>query len=60
MFRQCDVTDGSADTLGGLREFKQIFLLISMQLLMKAITQRESDVTYKIMFNIPNTQVHAH
>ena len=37
--------DGSADRSGDLREFKQIFLLISIQVLMKAITQCESVVT---------------
>ena len=63
-FRQYDVTDNafnvgdsqyrSADTSGGLREFKQIFPLISF--LMKAITQHESVVTYIkscLIFKIP-------
>ena len=50
--------DGSADTCtsGGLREFKQIFLFITKYVLMKAITQRESVVTYIkscLIFQIP-------
>ena len=48
--------DGSADTSGGLREFKQIFLFITKYVLMKAITQRESVVTCIkscLIFQIP-------
>ena len=59
--------DYVGNKLGGLRELKLIFLLISILVLMKAITQRESFVNYITMlynvitmFNIPNTQVHAH
>ena len=38
--------DASTDTSDSLREFKQIFLLISIKVLTKAVTQCESVVTY--------------
>ena len=44
------------NTLGGLRELKLILLLISILVLMKAITQRESFVNYIkscLIFQIP-------